>query len=149
VRPAINPGLSVSRVGSAAQTKAMKRVSGSLKLDLAQYREISSFAQFGSDLDEQTLRLLNRGSHLTELLKQAQYQPLPIQEQIFYIYAGVTGRFDHLPLDRVLPTEIKLADELCSNPFYLGLILPLGQTSDNPEVALLVSDLILQNNTHV
>jgi len=146
VRPAINPGLSVSRVGSAAQTKAMKRVSGSLKLDLAQYREISSFAQFGSDLDEQTLRLLNRGSHLTELLKQAQYQPLPIQEQIFYIYAGVTGRFDHLPLDRVLPTEIKFADELCSNPFYLGLILPLGQTSDNPEVALLVSDQILQNS---
>lgn len=140
VRPAINPGLSVSRVGSAAQTRAMKKVSGSLKLDLAQYREISSFAQFGSDLDEQTLKLLNRGAHLTELLKQPQYQPLPVQEQIFYIYAGVTGRFDHLPLDQVLLNERNCGDRLLETPWYLGLVSPLGAVSTNPDITLLIYD---------
>lgn len=143
VRPAINPGLSVSRVGSAAQTKAMKKVSGSLKLDLAQYREISSFSQFGSDLDDSTLKLLNRGSHLTELLKQPQFTPLPVQEQVLYIYAGVTGRLDHLPLERVAEFENYLSRSITEDEFLLGLILPVGSTSDEIEVLPLIVDSLL------
>ena len=91
IRPAINVGLSVSRVGSAAQTKAMKKVAGSIKLELAQYREMEAFAQFASDLDASTQRLLSRGARLTELLKQAQYQPLKVSEQVVSIYAGTKG----------------------------------------------------------
>ncbi len=98
IRPAINVGLSVSRVGSAAQTKAMKAVAGSIKLELAQYREMAAFAQFASDLDMTTQRLLQRGSRLTELLKQPQYDPLPVEEQIVAIFAGVKGYLDALPL---------------------------------------------------
>ncbi|EPB76157.1 ATP synthase F1, alpha subunit [Ancylostoma ceylanicum] len=94
VRPAINVGLSVSRVGSAAQTKAMKQVAGSMKLELAQYREVAAFAQFGSDLDAATQQLLNRGVRLTELLKQGQYVPMAIEEQVAVIYAGVKGHLD-------------------------------------------------------
>jgi len=94
IRPAINVGLSVSRVGSAAQTKAMKQVSGSIKLELAQYREMAAFAQFGSDLDAATQRLLNRGARLTELLKQDQYSPMPMEEQVVSIFAGVKGYLD-------------------------------------------------------
>ncbi|MDZ7588372.1 MAG: F0F1 ATP synthase subunit alpha [Parasphingorhabdus sp.] len=94
IRPAINVGLSVSRVGSAAQTKAMKKVSGSIKLELAQYREMAAFAQFGSDLDASTQKLLNRGSRLTELLKQAQFSPLPFEEQTVSIFAGTNGYLD-------------------------------------------------------
>jgi proton translocating ATP synthase F1 alpha subunit len=105
VRPAINAGLSVSRVGSAAQLKTMRKVSGSLKLELAQYREIASFAQFGSDLDEATQKLLNRGSHLTELLKQPQYTPYTIERQIIAVFAGTSGFFDNLPLAQVLEVE--------------------------------------------
>lgn len=105
IRPAINAGLSVSRVGSAAQLKTMKKVSGSLKLELAQYREIASFASFGSDLDEATQKLLNRGSHLTELLKQPQYSPFSVEQQIVVIFAGIKGFFDKISLDKVLPTE--------------------------------------------
>ena len=101
VRPAINVGLSVSRVGSAAQIKAMKQVAGSIKLELAQYREMAAFAQFGSDLDPATQRLLNRGARLTELLKQAQYQPLPVEEQVVSIYSGVKGYLDKLPVASV------------------------------------------------
>jgi F-type H+-transporting ATPase subunit alpha len=97
VRPAINVGLSVSRVGSAAQTKAMKKVAGSIKLELAQYREMAAFAQFGSDLDASTQRLLNRGARLTELLKQPQFQPLPFEEQVASIFAGVNGYLDGIP----------------------------------------------------
>ena len=108
VRPAINAGLSVSRVGSAAQIKTMKRVAGSLKLELAQYREIESFAQFGSDLDEATQRLLNRGKHLTELLKQPQFTPLPIEKQILSVFAGVKGYFDDLEVSKVLSYENSL-----------------------------------------
>ena len=96
IRPAINVGLSVSRVGSAAQVKAMKQVSGSIKLELAQYREMAAFAQFGSDLDASTQKLLNRGARLTELLKQGQYQPMPIEEQVLVIFAGVNGYLDDL-----------------------------------------------------
>ena len=101
IRPAINVGLSVSRVGSAAQIKAMKQVAGSIKLELAQYREMAAFAQFGSDLDPSTQRLLNRGARLTELLKQPQYQPLPVEEQVVSIYAGVKGYLDSIPVNAV------------------------------------------------
>jgi F-type H+-transporting ATPase subunit alpha len=94
IRPAINVGLSVSRVGSAAQTKAMKKVAGSIKLELAQYREMAAFAQFGSDLDASTQKLLARGARLTELLKQGQFQPMPVEEQVASIYAGTQGFLD-------------------------------------------------------
>src|SRR5690606_14607890 len=96
IRPAVNVGLSVSRVGSAAQTKAMKSVAGSIKLELAQYREMAAFAQFGSDLDAATQRLLNRGARLTELLKQPQYSPLTNAEQVVVIFAGTQGYLDDL-----------------------------------------------------
>ena len=95
IRPAVNVGLSVSRVGSAAQTKAMKKVAGKIKGELAQYREMAAFAQFGSDLDAATQRLLNRGARLTELLKQPQFSPLKMEEQVCVIYAGVNGYLDH------------------------------------------------------
>ena len=101
IRPAVNVGLSVSRVGSSAQTKAMKKVAGKIKGELAQYREMAAFAQFGSDLDATTQRLLNRGSRLTELLKQPQFSPLKMEEQVAVIYAGVNGYLDALPLNRV------------------------------------------------
>ena len=101
IRPAINVGLSVSRVGSAAQVKAMKQVAGSIKLELAQYREMAAFAQFGSDLDASTQKLLNRGARLTELLKQGQYQPMPIEEQVLVIFAGVNGYLDDLDKEKV------------------------------------------------
>ena len=101
IRPAVNVGISVSRVGSAAQIKAMKQVAGSIKLELAQYREMAAFAQFGSDLDAATQRLLNRGARLTELLKQGQFQPMPIEEQVVAIYLGVKGYLDKLPLNQV------------------------------------------------
>ncbi len=101
VRPAINPGLSVSRVGGNAQIKAMKQVAGRLRLDLAQFREMEKFAQFGTDLDKATLAQITRGQHLVELLKQGQYSPLPVEEQIVIINSGVSGYLDDLPLDTV------------------------------------------------
>ena len=100
-RPAINPGISVSRVGGSAQTKAMKAVSGQLRLDLAQYRELAAFAQFGSDLDRATLARLTRGERVVEILKQGQYQPMTMEEQVLAIYAGIHGYLDDLPRDRV------------------------------------------------
>jgi F-type H+-transporting ATPase subunit alpha len=105
VRPAVNVGLSVSRVGSSAQTKATKKVAGKIKGELAQYREMAAFAQFGSDLDAVTQRLLNRGARLTELLKQPQYSPLKMEEQVCVIYAGVNGYLDKLPLNKVASFE--------------------------------------------
>ena len=105
IRPAINVGLSVSRVGSAAQTKAMKKVSGSIKLELAQYREMAAFAQFGSDLDASTQKLLNRGARLTELLKQPQFNPMPFEEQTASIYAGTNGYIDSVPVADVTRYE--------------------------------------------
>ena len=105
IRPAVNVGLSVSRVGSAAQIKAMKQVAGKIKGELAQYREMAAFAQFGSDLDASTQRLLNRGSRLTELLKQPQFAPLKVEEQVVSIYAGVNGYLDPLPVAAVRPFE--------------------------------------------
>jgi F-type H+-transporting ATPase subunit alpha len=101
IRPAINVGLSVSRVGSAAQVKAMKQVAGSLKLFLAQYREVAAFAQFGSDLDASTQFLLNRGARLTELLKQPQYSPMSVENQVVIIYSGVNGYLDKIDVKRV------------------------------------------------
>ncbi|KAL0278715.1 UNVERIFIED_CONTAM: hypothetical protein PYX00_000456 [Menopon gallinae] len=105
IRPAINVGLSVSRVGSAAQTKAMKQVAGSMKLELAQYREVAAFAQFGSDLDAATQQLLNRGVRLTELLKQGQYVPMAIEEQVAVIYCGVRGHLDKLDPSKITAFE--------------------------------------------
>ena len=100
VRPAINVGLSVSRVGGSAQIKAMRQIAGTLRLDLAQYRELAAFAQFGSDLDKSSQAQLNRGKHLVEILKQRQYEPLPIEKQIMIIFAGTTGMLDDLPIER-------------------------------------------------
>ena len=105
IRPAVNVGLSVSRVGSAAQTKAMKKVAGRIKGELAQYREMAAFAQFGSDLDATTQRLLARGARLTELLKQSQFSPLKMEEQVAVIYAGVNGYLDPIPVNRVKAFE--------------------------------------------
>ncbi len=112
VRPAINVGLSVSRVGSAAQSKAMKQVAGSIKLELAQYREMEAFSQFASDLDAVTQRLLARGSRLTELLKQPQYQPLPMEEQVIAIYCGVRGYLDPIAVGDIAAFESRLLDHL-------------------------------------
>lgn len=114
IRPAINVGISVSRVGSAAQIKAMKQVAGSIKLELAQYREMAAFAQFGSDLDVTTQRLLNRGARLTELLKQPQYRPLPVEEQVVAIYSGVNGYLDDLAVEAVTDFEEKFLSEVRS-----------------------------------
>jgi len=105
IRPAVNVGLSVSRVGSSAQTKAMKKVAGKIKGELAQYREMAAFAQFGSDLDATTQRLLNRGARLTELLKQPQFSPLKMEEQVAVIYAGVNGYLDAMPVNKVRAFE--------------------------------------------
>jgi len=108
IRPAINVGLSVSRVGGAAQTKAMKKVAGSIKLELAQYREMAAFAQFGSDLDASTQKLLNRGARLTELLKQPQFSPMPFEEQTVSIFAGTNGYLDSVATDRVTEYETQM-----------------------------------------
>ena len=115
IRPAINVGLSVSRVGSAAQLKAMKQVAGSLKLFLAQYREVAAFAQFGSDLDAATKQTLSRGERLTELLKQKQYSPMAVNEMVPLIYAGVNGMLDNIPVNKVLQWEQDLLAHLKSN----------------------------------
>merc|ERR1712159_326985 len=115
IRPAVNVGLSVSRVGSAAQIKAMKTVAGTLKLDLAQYREVAAFAQFGSDLDSATQQLLNRGGQLTELLKQKQYVPMPAEEQVCVIYAGVRGYLDKVVTSEIAKFEQVFLDHLRAN----------------------------------
>jgi F-type H+-transporting ATPase subunit alpha len=108
VRPAINVGLSVSRVGGAAQVKAMKQVAGSLRLDLAQYRELAAFAGFGSDLDKATQQQLNRGERLVEVLKQPQYQPLPMEKQVAILYAGARGFLDPIPVNMLADYENEL-----------------------------------------
>jgi F-type H+-transporting ATPase subunit alpha len=114
IRPAINVGLSVSRVGSAAQIKAMKQVAGKIKLELAQYREMEAFAQFASDLDASTQRLLARGARLTRLLTQPQYSPLAVEEQVIVIYAGTRGFLDNVPVDQVSNYETRMLEELRS-----------------------------------
>ena len=128
IRPAINVGLSVSRVGSAAQTKAMKKVSGSIKLELAQYREMAAFAQFGSDLDASTQRLLNRGARLTELLKQAQFNPMPFEEQTVSIFAGTQGYLDTVPVDRVTGFEAAMLIDMRSN--HADILTDIRDTRD-------------------
>jgi len=109
VRPAINVGLSVSRVGGSAQIKAMRQIAGTLRLDLAQYRELAAFAQFGSDLDKSSQAQLNRGRRLVEILKQGQYQPLAVEKQILIIYAGTNGLLDDLPVEQCRPFEESLS----------------------------------------
>jgi F-type H+-transporting ATPase subunit alpha len=122
IRPAINVGLSVSRVGSAAQIKAMKQVAGTMKLELAQYREMAAFAQFASDLDASTQKLLARGQRLTELLKQGQFQPMPVEEQVASIYAGTRGYLDGIPVARVGEFETAYLDALRAEGSLLASI---------------------------
>jgi F-type H+/Na+-transporting ATPase subunit alpha len=140
IRPAINVGLSVSRVGSAAQTKAMKKVSGSIKLELAQYREMAAFAQFGSDLDASTQKLLNRGSRLTELLKQKQFSPLPFEEQTCSIFAGTNGYLDGIPVSDVTRfEEAMLADLRANHADVLKGIRDSRDFSDDSKKALVAA----------
>jgi len=134
IRPAINVGLSVSRVGSAAQTKAMKQVAGSMKLELAQYREVAAFAQFGSDLDAATQSLLNRGIRLTELLKQGQYVPMDITEQVATIYAGVRGHLDKLEPAKVTAFEAAFVEHIrTAHQDLLNQISADGKLTDETE----------------
>jgi F-type H+-transporting ATPase subunit alpha len=138
IRPAINVGLSVSRVGSAAQTKAMKKVSGSMKLELAQYREMAAFAQFGSDLDASTQQLLNRGSKLTELLKQKQYSPMTVAEQVISVFCGVKGYLDDLDLKDIVDFENKIIERCKSeNPEIIDSILSTGKLEEDTEKNLI------------
>jgi F-type H+-transporting ATPase subunit alpha len=124
-------------VGSAAQTKAMKKVAGSIKLELAQYREMEAFAQFASDLDASTRRLLQRGARLTQLLKQPQYHPLPMEEQVVAIYAGVGGYLDDVPVDEVNNFEGKLLDEVrAKGEEILKAIRESGELKDDTEEKL-------------
>ena len=144
IRPAVNVGLSVSRVGSAAQTKAMKKVAGSIKLELAQYREMAAFAQFGSDLDASTQKLLNRGSKLTELLKQNQYSPLTVAEQVVVIFSGVKGFLDNIDLNKIKEFENKLLDKIkADNMELLNSIDTTGKLDENNEIILtkIIEDL--------
>ena len=128
IRPAINVGLSVSRVGSSAQTKAMKKVSGSIKLELAQYREMAAFAQFGSDLDASTQKLLNRGARLTELLKQPQFSPLPFEEQTVSIFAGTNGYLDNIPVADVVRYEAAMLSEMRSK--HADILTAIRESKD-------------------
>ncbi|MCC3303621.1 F0F1 ATP synthase subunit alpha [Sneathiella sp. HT1-7] len=137
IRPAINVGLSVSRVGSSAQTKAMKQVSGSIKLELAQYREMAAFAQFGSDLDAATQRLLARGARLTELLKQPQYSPLTMEEQVVVIFAGVRGYLDGIAVGQIGDFEKQLLSEMhAKHQDLLDTILKESALSSESEAKL-------------
>jgi F-type H+-transporting ATPase subunit alpha len=137
IRPAVNVGLSVSRVGSAAQVKAMKKVSGSIKLELAQYREMEAFAQFASDLDASTRQLLARGARLTEVLKQDQFKPYPFEEQVVSIYTGVKGHLDSLDIKDVTRFEQSLLDDIRSNGAdILATIRSEKDLSDETEAKL-------------
>ncbi len=137
IRPAVNVGLSVSRVGSAAQIKAMKQVAGTIKLELAQYREMAAFAQFASDLDPATQRLLNRGARLTELLKQPQYQPMATEDEVVSIYAGVRGYLDKLKINDVGPFEQQLLSDIKARaPEILEAIRTEKQISPQTEEKL-------------
>ncbi|HET8852530.1 MAG TPA: F0F1 ATP synthase subunit alpha [Ktedonobacteraceae bacterium] len=120
VRPAMNVGLSVSRVGSSAQTRAMKQVAGSLRLDLAQFRELAAFAQFSSDLDKATKSRIDRGQRLTEILKQPQYQPVPVEKQVMIIYAATSGYLDDVPVDKVTAWEVAFYHYMDANHPEIG-----------------------------
>ena len=138
IRPAVNVGLSVSRVGSAAQTKAMKKVAGSIKLELAQYREMAAFAQFGSDLDASTQKLLNRGSKLTELLKQDQYSPMTVAEQVVSVYSGVKGYLDTIENHQIRSFEKGLLDLIKNEkPEILESIQKSGKIEEDTEKLLI------------
>merc|ERR1712121_118837 len=137
IRPAINVGLSVSRVGSAAQTKSMKQVAGSMKLELAQYREVAAFAQFGSDLDAATQQLLNGGVRLTELSKQGQYVPMPIEDQVAVIYCGVRGFLDKIDPSRITEFEKQfIAHIMGTQQALLDKIAADGHLSEASDKAL-------------
>ena len=145
IRPAINVGLSVSRVGSAAQIKAMKQVSGTMKLDLAQYREVAAFAQFGSDLDAATQQLLNRGEKLTELLKQRQYVPMPAEEQVCVLYAGVRGYLDKVQTADIGKFEQLYLDHIRNkHSNILETLRTEGKVSDktNADIASVLEEFI-------
>ena len=136
IRPAINVGLSVSRVGSSAQIKAMKQVAGSIKLELAQYREMAAFAQFGSDLDAATQQLLARGARLTELLKQGQYEPLSVEEQVVVIYAGVKGYLDNIEISDIAKFEVTLLNSLRESKDILDAIKTKAALDDDIEKSI-------------
>ena len=137
IRPAVNVGLSVSRVGSAAQTKAMKKVAGSIKLELAQYREMAAFAQFGSDLDASTQKLLNRGSKLTELLKQDQYSPMTVAEQVISVFTGVKGYLDDVELGKIKQFETDIIEKIKSEKSEIvDSIQSSGKIEDKTEKLL-------------
>lgn len=145
IRPAINVGLSVSRVGSAAQIKAMKQVAGSMKLELAQYREVAAFAQFGSDLDAATQQLLNRGEKLTELLKQKQYVPMPAEEQVCVLFAGVKGYLDKVATNEIAKFEqLYLAHLRSKHSVLLDTIRKekVLTPKTNSEIAAILEDFI-------
>jgi F-type H+/Na+-transporting ATPase subunit alpha len=138
VRPAVNVGLSVSRVGGAAQIKAMRQVAGSLKLELAQYRELAAFAQFGSDLDKATQAQLNRGQRLVEVLKQKQFSPLPFSKQILLIFAGTSGVLDDLPIEQVRDFEEELNRYVeTANPGLLKTIMDKKVLDDDIKAQML------------
>jgi F-type H+-transporting ATPase subunit alpha len=136
VRPAINVGNSVSRVGGSAQVKAMRQVAGSLRLDLAQYRELAAFAQFGSDLDKATLNQLNRGRRLVEVLKQPQYQPLPVEKQVVIIYAATNGFLDNVPVELVREYETELLRSMEARPQVLAKLAEKKALDDELRAAL-------------
>jgi len=137
IRPAVNVGLSVSRVGSAAQTKAMKKVAGSIKLELAQYREMAAFAQFGSDLDATTQKLLNRGSKLTELLKQDQYSPMTVAQQVIAVFSGVRGFLDNVELSEIKDLEKEIYEKVKTlNPEIIDNINNTGKLDEEIEKKL-------------
>jgi len=137
IRPAVNVGLSVSRVGSSAQIKAMKQVAGKIKGELAQYREMAAFAQFGSDLDASTQQLLRRGERLTELLKQPQFSPLKVEEQVVVIYAGVNGYLDDLEVSQVGAFEQGLLENVHANHSeILDAVRAEKELSETTEAAL-------------
>ena len=144
IRPAVNVGLSVSRVGSAAQIKAMKQVAGTIKLDLAQYREMAAFAQFGSDLDASTQQLLNRGAKLTELLKQDQYSPMTVAEQVISVFTGVKGYLDDVDLSKIKDFEKDIIEKIKSNkPEIIDAIQSTGKLDEDNEKIL--SQVILEH----
>ena len=149
IRPAVNVGLSVSRVGSAAQTKAMKKVAGSIKLELAQYREMAAFAQFGSDLDATTQKLLNRGSKLTELLKQDQYSPMTVAQQVIAVFSGVRGFLDNVELSEIKGLEKEIYEKVkTSNPEIIDNINNTGKLDEEIEKKLtsVIEQLQKKNN---
>jgi F-type H+-transporting ATPase subunit alpha len=137
IRPAVNVGLSVSRVGSAAQIKAMKKVAGSIKLELAQYREMAAFAQFASDLDASTQKLLARGARLTELLKQPQFKPIPVEEEVISLFAGTRGYLDGIAVNQVGKFESQLLNEVKAKaPEILADIRSTGDLSKDNDAKL-------------